>query len=213
MATVAVTAEDVLESLTRVIDPAYGINIVDMGLIYGVDVVHGRVTIQMTLTSPDTASRTAIEEQIGNVLRRRHQDATDIDTELVWVPPWRDDFITDDGRRQMQSPITLQPQSDRASITQEDVLDALMLVMDPEVGINIVDLGLVYGVETTGTNVHITMTLTTPGCPLHASIEAAVKRTLETRHPSLSDVALELVWDTPWDTDRITSAGRKQLGW
>jgi metal-sulfur cluster biosynthetic enzyme len=213
MAATTLTAEEVLESLTRVIDPAFGINIYDLGLVYGIDVAHGDVTIEMTLTSPDTPSRATIETQIRDILQRRHPELAGIDIQYVWEPPWRDDFITDDGRRQLESPIILQASPDTAPITEDDVYDALMLVLDPEVGINIVDLGLIYDVTTADNAVQIVMTLTTPGCPLHASIEAAVRRTLETRHPAVHDVKLELVWEPPWDTERITASGREQLGW
>ncbi|MGB3327423.1 MAG: metal-sulfur cluster assembly factor, partial [Thermomicrobiales bacterium] len=77
----------------------------------------------------------------------------------------------------------------------------------------VVDLGLVYGIMVEGNAVHIDMTLTTPGCPLHATIAEAVQRVLETRHPSLVDIQMDLVWDPPWDTSMITAAGRSQLGW
>ncbi len=88
-----------------------------------------------------------------------------------------------------------------------------MYVIDHEVGINIADLELVYGVELDGAQANVTMTLTTPGCPLHASIEAAVPRALETRHPELSKVTLELVWHPRWGVEFISAFGREQMGW
>src|SRR5690625_1892039 len=102
-----------------------------------------------------------------------------------------------------------------SSLTAEHLLEALMTVPDPEVGINIVDLGLIYGVELNREQAHatITMTLTTPGCPLHASIEAAVRRALQTHAPGLQDVTLDLVWDPPWSVEFISEEGRRQLGW
>jgi metal-sulfur cluster biosynthetic enzyme len=100
-----------------------------------------------------------------------------------------------------------------STLTAEHLLASLTHVIDPEVGINIVDLGLVYGVELDGTHATVTMTLTTPGCPLHASIEAAVRRALETRHPELTGVRLDLVWDPRWGVEFISEAGREQLGW
>lgn len=210
----AIRAEDVLESLTRVIDPAYGINIYDLGLVYGIEVNHGVATVQMTLTSPDSPSRGTIVADIHEVLKKRHSALDDVVIDFVWEPEWRDDFITEEGRQQMlTAPLTRVTDEDATPPTKDEVLDSLMFVIDPEVGINIVDLGLVYDVAIAGTAVHIEMTLTTPGCPLHATIEAAVHRTLETRHPQLSDINLELVWDPPWDTDMITASGKSQLGW
>jgi metal-sulfur cluster biosynthetic enzyme len=93
------------------------------------------------------------------------------------------------------------------------VLEALKEVIDPELGINVVDLGLIYEVGITGANVRITMTLTTPGCPLHESIGAAVREALETYMPGIGDVAVDLVWDPPWGPDRISEEGRLALGW
>jgi metal-sulfur cluster biosynthetic enzyme len=207
------TAEDVLESLTRVIDPAFGVNIVDLGLVYGVAVDGDAVTVELTLTAPDSPSRDTIRADIERVLRRRHPGLDAIRSELTWDPPWRADFITAEGRQQLEHPIAPHHGADGQQPKSDDILDSLMLVIDPEVGINIVDLGLVYDVAVDHGIARIDITLTTPGCPLHASIEAAVTRVLETRHPSLSRVDLNLVWEPPWDVDRITASGREQLGW
>lgn len=100
-----------------------------------------------------------------------------------------------------------------STLTAEHLLDSLMHVIDPEVGINIVDLGLVYGVELDHGAATITMTLTTPGCPLQATIEQAIHRTLHLRHPELTEVSMNLVWDPRWGVDFITEEGRRQLGW
>ena len=99
------------------------------------------------------------------------------------------------------------------TLSPGSLLDSLMQVIDPEVGINIVDLGLVYAVHLTGTEATVEMTLTTPGCPLHASIEAAVKRALSSNHPELTAVTVRIVWDPRWNVDFITEEGRRQLGW
>ena len=210
---VALAAEDVLESLTRVVHPAYGISIVDLGLVYGIEVTPARTTIQMTLPDPGRSGDDDLVARIHEVLRRRHPTIGPIRVDLVWDPPWREDFITPEGQLQLRAPITGVEPDAPGTAREEELLASLALVLDPEVGINIVDLGLVYGVALDGTAVRVTMTLTTPGCPLHASIEMAVRRVLETRHPWLTDVGVDLVWDPPWDTDRITPAGRAQLGW
>lgn len=207
------TAEQVLESLTRVIDPAFGINIIDLGIVYGIEVNQATATIEMTLTSEDTPSRETIVPDVKDVLHKRHPALDDVVIDFVWDPPWREDFITEAGLQQMQNPLPRHPEVKEGPLTSDDVLDSLMFVIDPEVGINIVDLGLIYEVTVEGNAVHIEMTLTTPGCPLHATIEAAVHRVLETRHPDIQDIQLELVWEPPWDTDKITASGREQLGW
>jgi metal-sulfur cluster biosynthetic enzyme len=93
------------------------------------------------------------------------------------------------------------------------VLEALKEVIDPELGINVVDLGLIYEVDIEGANVSVTMTLTTPGCPLHESIGAAVREALDAYIPGIGEVAVNLVWDPPWTPDRLSEEGRLALGW
>ena len=93
------------------------------------------------------------------------------------------------------------------------VLEALKEVIDRELGVNVVDLGLIYGVAVDGTAIRITMTLTTPGCPLHESIAEAVQVALQDVFPRRGDVAVDLVWDPPWTPDRISDDGRWALGW
>ena len=96
---------------------------------------------------------------------------------------------------------------------ETEVWDVLHGVIDPEVGINIVDLGLVYGIDTDGDDVKITMTLTTPGCPLHETIAEAVDTALHYFIPYLENVTLDLVWEPRWTPAMITEAGRNELGW
>lgn len=204
-------AEDILESLTRVIDAGYGINIVDLGIVYGIELAHGVASIRMTLTEPDVSHRDELLASIHETLRRRHSALDEIVVDLVFEPEWRPDFITEAGEMQLRHPV--RPGTDDADFTAEDVIAALKLVLDPEVGINIVDLGLIYGVTVLDRRVHIEMTLTTPGCPLHESIEQAVRRVIETRHPGVLDIHLELVWEPAWDVEKITPEGRAELGW
>lgn len=211
--TIDTRAEDILESLTRVVDPAYGINIVDLGVVYGIEVVRGRVRVEMAVPSSDPSWRTGMPIEIEEVLRRRHPQVSGVSVEFVNEPEWREDFITDAGRMQMRRPVRPASGTGDHALTSDDVIDSLMLVLDPEVGINIVDLGLIYNVTVLDGMVHIRMTLTTPGCPLHDSIEAAVRRVLETRHPEIRDIEIELVWEPAWDVDKITPAGRAELGW
>jgi metal-sulfur cluster biosynthetic enzyme len=206
-------AEDVLESLTRVVEPTYGINIVDLGLVYGIEVVDDVATVQMTLTSPDSPARSTLPAAIDVILRRRHAGLTQVNVEFVWEPAWREDFMTGEGERQLDAPIWPTDPAGNGPATADDVRESLKLVIDPEIALNIVDLGLVYGVDVDDAGVRIVMTLTTRGCPLHATIEAAIERVLETRHPDLPEIDVELVWEPPWDTDRISMAGRQQLGW
>ncbi|MCZ7552462.1 MAG: hypothetical protein B6D39_11620 [Anaerolineae bacterium UTCFX2] len=98
-------------------------------------------------------------------------------------------------------------------IVEELITAALSEVIDPELGINIVDLGLIYSTEITEEGrLKIVMTLTTPGCPLHASFAQEIERVLWRSVPGITGVSVELVWDPPWNSLMISPKGRAQLG-
>jgi metal-sulfur cluster biosynthetic enzyme len=86
-------------------------------------------------------------------------------------------------------------------------------VIDPELGVNIVDLGLVYGIAFGRGEIIVTMTLTTPGCPLHASLQRAAEQALHEVLPAFPAVTINLVWSPRWHTGLITPEGRRELGW
>jgi metal-sulfur cluster biosynthetic enzyme len=93
------------------------------------------------------------------------------------------------------------------------IYDALHNVYDPEIGINIVDLGLVYGVDIRDDGfVTLTMTLTTPGCPMHESIGEGVGAALSTV-PGITGGEIKIVWELRWEPAMMTEEGRKALGW
>ena len=91
-------------------------------------------------------------------------------------------------------------------------MDALSRVMDPEVGLNIVDLGLVYRADVVDDHVEIDFTLTTPGCPLAATIMEDVLREVRSA-TGLDDVQANLVWNPPWSLDLMSEEARLQLGY
>jgi metal-sulfur cluster biosynthetic enzyme len=94
--------------------------------------------------------------------------------------------------------------------TKEAVLQQLRFVMDPELGVNIVDLGLIYEVELTEEEIRIRMTLTTPGCPLHDTIVGGARRALEGGRGS-RQVAIDLVWEPRWTPGLMSEAAKEQL--
>ena len=96
-------------------------------------------------------------------------------------------------------------------LTEDNVLDILRQVIDPEIGCNIVDLGLVYHVALENGVATVTMTLTTPGCPMHESICWGVKNALLAVDGVL-DAEVNLVWDPPWNPAMMTEAGRSAIG-
>lgn len=96
-------------------------------------------------------------------------------------------------------------------IDEATVLQTLRQVIDPELGCNIVDLGLVYSVTITGTKVSVVMTLTTPGCPMHESIRWGVQNALLNLE-AVDDAEVEVVWDPPWNPSMMTDVGRAATG-
>lgn len=94
---------------------------------------------------------------------------------------------------------------------EDEVRAALMEVMDPELGISVVDLGLIYGIEVLGGRAEVKMTFTTPACPMlnHiiSDVEGAVKKV-----KGVKEVDVQLVWEPRWTPERITEEGKKKLG-
>ncbi|SFF90143.1 Metal-sulfur cluster biosynthetic enzyme [Planifilum fulgidum] len=93
----------------------------------------------------------------------------------------------------------------------EEIRELLREVYDPELGVNIVDLGLVYEIRNDDGDVYIRMTLTTPGCPLHDTIASAVERLLEGQ-PGIRSVKVDIVWNPPWSPDKMSEEAKRQLG-
>ncbi|RMG37884.1 MAG: DUF59 domain-containing protein [Gammaproteobacteria bacterium] len=92
------------------------------------------------------------------------------------------------------------------------IVEALRGVFDPEIPLNIFDLGLVYGLRLDAQGrVGIRMTLTSPACPVAGSLPGQVQRAVAAV-PGVEEVAVELVWDPPWSRERIGEAGRLELG-
>jgi len=91
------------------------------------------------------------------------------------------------------------------------ILDALRQVVDPELGCNIVDLGLIYNVAITGAKVTVEMTLTTQGCPMHESIRFGALNVL-LNIPGVNDAEVELVWEPRWNPSMMTDVGRAVTG-
>ena len=96
-------------------------------------------------------------------------------------------------------------------VEAEQVRDALSKVIDPELGINIVDLGLIYDIRIDRGEVEVELTLTTPGCPLAPVIDQMVKEKVGLI-PGVTEVTIDLVWDPPWTTDMINPEMRAELG-
>jgi FeS assembly SUF system protein len=98
------------------------------------------------------------------------------------------------------------------STLERDVIDALRTLHDPEIPVNIYDLGLIYDLEISATcEVHIRMTLTAPGCPVAQSFPGLVADKVRAV-PGVASVEVELVWEPPWDASRMSEMARLDLG-
>ena len=103
--------------------------------------------------------------------------------------------------------------SPQQQVTKEQVFSELRKCMDPEVPVNVVDLGLIYGVNVSDkNNVDIKMTMTTRGCPMHDTLVSDVKRYLN-KLEGIGSVNVEIVWDPPWSIEKMNPAVREKLGY
>ncbi len=92
-----------------------------------------------------------------------------------------------------------------------DIIDALKEIYDPEIPLNIYDLGLIYRVEVENAHAEVDMTLTTPGCPVAQTFPGMVETSVK-KVKGVADAKVNLVWDPPWTQDKLTDEARLQLG-
>ncbi|MGN7614302.1 metal-sulfur cluster assembly factor [Magnetococcales bacterium HHB-1] len=95
--------------------------------------------------------------------------------------------------------------------SKSDILEALKKVYDPEIPVNLVDLGLIYEIEINDRDIAIEMTLTAVGCPMHSAITQNVKDAVEALE-GVRQAQVKIVWEPRWTPDRISEAGRVTLG-
>ena len=96
-------------------------------------------------------------------------------------------------------------------VTMEEIVKALKECYDPEIPVNVWDLGLIYDVAVDEEKVHVKMTLTAPGCPMHTFISQEVKKKLQSVN-GVKEATVEVVWDPPWSPDKMSPDAKVQLG-
>lgn len=96
-------------------------------------------------------------------------------------------------------------------VNVDEILSAMKECYDPEIPVNIVDLGLVYDVQINDANVHVKMTLTAPGCAMGGMIAQDVKNRIE-QIEGVKEASVEMVFDPPWSPEKMSDAAKKQLG-
>jgi FeS assembly SUF system protein len=112
------------------------------------------------------------------------------------------------------APAPSPPASAGAPNTEREaqILERLKQIYDPEIPMNIVDLGLVYGFEWTGDDVKLKMTLTAPGCPVAGILADEIKTAIE-KVPNVHAATVEMIWDPPWTPDRMSDFAKHQFGY
>jgi metal-sulfur cluster biosynthetic enzyme len=96
---------------------------------------------------------------------------------------------------------------------ETEVMQALRGVEDPEAGMSIVDLGLVYGVQAAPGSVRVQMTMTSPACPAAPYLVDEATAAIRALAPADTDVQVELVWDPPWTPERMSPQAQSRFGW
>ncbi|MGH7885598.1 MAG: metal-sulfur cluster assembly factor [Thermodesulfobacteriota bacterium] len=96
-------------------------------------------------------------------------------------------------------------------VTEDSVIEILSDIYDPEIPIDIVNLGLVYKIDIEGSKVNIDMTMTSPGCPASGQIVSEAKYLVEELE-GVDEVNIEIVWDPPWDPGKMSEAAKESLG-
>ena len=103
------------------------------------------------------------------------------------------------------------PEIPQKKSPEQDIHERLYAVIDPELNLNIVDLGLIYSISVSERIAKIEMTLTSPGCPIAHAMISAVEQVAGTA-PDIDHVEVILVWDPPWDIERIPPEIRRNMG-
>ena len=103
------------------------------------------------------------------------------------------------------------PSAGSPEVTENQILEVLSNVYDPEIPIDIVNLGLIYGIDIDGGNVRISMTMTAPGCPASTQI-AGESKILVGEIPGVENVEIDIVWDPPWDPSKMSEEAQDSLG-
>jgi metal-sulfur cluster biosynthetic enzyme len=98
-------------------------------------------------------------------------------------------------------------------VSEEDVREALKTVEDPEAGMSVLDLGLVYGIALEPGKVSVEMTMTSPACPAADYIVDEARAAIRARAPEGTDVDVVLVWEPPWTPERMSAEAQRRFGW
>ena len=106
-----------------------------------------------------------------------------------------------------------QPASFKAVPTEQNIRTLLTEIIDPETGISILDMGLIYEIRIAPEHIHIRMTTTSPACPVGAMLTDEIRTALSRRYSTALDINIELTYDPPWEPSMMSETARRQFGW
>ena len=98
-------------------------------------------------------------------------------------------------------------------VTRQRVVEALRTVLDPEVGINVVDLGLVYDIEVGERRVRVAMTMTSQACPLNSYFHQTAESAIRKQVPEVAGIDISMVWQPEWNPEMMSQDARRMMGW
>ncbi|MEO0908069.1 MAG: SUF system Fe-S cluster assembly protein [Pseudomonadota bacterium] len=163
-------------------------------------------------TRPHTPPVATDADALTKPPRARVEDAIDPDAGAHNAAPPRERDYLEGFLQQSPAQAGTGDTGGAGSDLQTAVIDALKEIYDPEIPVNIYDLGLIYGVEVDGeADATITMTLTTPHCPVAETMPGEVELRAASV-PGIRDAEVELVWDPPWSPEKMTDEARLELG-
>ena len=193
-----ITEERVREALQRVTDFDRGADVVSLGMVSDIAVGEDGVYVTLQVDPKEAPGkeplRAACERTVKTVL------GIDRVTAILTAHRGNGDAAAAAG-------------GDEAEGLVERIVEGLHTVYDPEIPVDIYELGLIYDIRIVDDNrVEIDMTLTAPGCPVAETLPLEVESAVRAHYPEAGDVEVKVVWDPPWSPDRMSEVARLELG-
>ncbi len=164
-------------------------------------------------TDKTTSETGTKSEKKGNLNSPATEDITNIKTENITGSKSEDsEDSEEDSESDKLTMNEITSGENNKELSEAKILDVLSNVYDPEIPIDIVNLGLVYGVEIKNDKVQVNMSMTSPGCPASAQITAEAKFLIEELE-GVSEATIEIVWDPPWDPSRMSEDAKQSMGY
>ncbi|MEE8545838.1 MAG: SUF system Fe-S cluster assembly protein [Alphaproteobacteria bacterium] len=190
--------ERVLEALATVTDFDRGADVVSLDMISGLEVDGSHVRFAVEVDVRDGAAREPLRVACEGAVRA----LPGVEAVTAVLTAHREPGAGSDDS-----------QPDERETLKDKVIEAIRGIYDPEIPVNIYELGLIYEVDVDPDgNVYVEMTLTTAGCPVAGSMPGEVEATVRMNVPEVGEVRVNLVWDPPWTMDRMSEAARLELG-